>query len=247
MKKPYIEAPDSDGRPDEELADIWWSNHLQRELSIIEALFTGQYKSTSTCKTCKYESARFEPFAYLQVPLPEDDQISVQCILYPIKEDKDIMKYSVRVRHDGKVIDVLLNLAKIILADETDQIDESFDSEHGNDDATKSALAEIADSMAVVDMGESHIRKIVPVSLVRMLSYPSSISSHVRPTCFISQYSLDFTSNLGLFRSLALRNLEDFPRCTCMKYNLLSRARIDLVHRRLSNILILLYVRGSSF
>ena len=23
MKKPYIEAPDSDGRPDEELADIW--------------------------------------------------------------------------------------------------------------------------------------------------------------------------------------------------------------------------------
>jgi hypothetical protein len=244
MKKPYIEAPDSDGRPDEELADIWWTNHLQRELSIIEALFTGQYKSTSTCKTCKYESARFEPFAYLQVPLPEDDQISVQCLLYPMQEDKDIMKYSVRVRHDGKVIDVLLNLAKIILADEIDQVDESFDSEHGNDDATKSALAEIADSMAVVDMGESHIRKIVPVSSVSMLSNPSCTSPLVRPTSFVSQ---NCTSNLGLFQSLALRNLEDFPRCTCMKYNLLSRARIDLVHRRLSNIRILLYVRGSSF
>jgi hypothetical protein len=99
------------------------------------------------------------------------------------------MKYSVRVRHDGKVIDVLLNLAKIILADETDQVDESFDSEHGNDDATKSVLAEIADSMAVVDMGESHIRKIVPVSLVRMLSNPSCISSNVRPTSFVSQNS----------------------------------------------------------
>ena len=121
MKKPYIEAPDSDGRPDEELADIWWSNHLQRELSIIEALFTGQYKSTSTCKTCKYESARFEPFAYLQVPLPEDDQISVQCVLYPRKKERDIMKYSVRVRHDGTLHDVLINLAKMIHDDEQEE------------------------------------------------------------------------------------------------------------------------------
>jgi hypothetical protein len=178
MKKPYIEAPDSDGRPDEELADIWWSNHLQRELSIIEALFTGQYKSTSTCRTCKYESARFEPFAYLQVPLPEDDQISVQCVLYPMKDEEEIMKYSVRVRHDGTVNDVLLNLARMIIhADDEDQmeVDEPCDIEHAerkasdssddNDkDSEKLQHAEMAESMAVVDMGESCIRKIVPVS-----------------------------------------------------------------------------------
>merc|ERR1712176_1697291 len=46
----YIEQPDSDGRPDKELADIWWKNHLRREMSIIVALFTGQYKSLLTCK-----------------------------------------------------------------------------------------------------------------------------------------------------------------------------------------------------
>ena len=185
MKKPYIEAPDSDGRPDAELADIWWSNHLQRELSIIEALFTGQYKSTSTCKTCKYESARFEPFAYLQVPLPEDDQISVQCVLYPRKEERDIMKYSVRVRHDGTLHNVLINLAKMIHDDEQEGSDEgdqlevdnpgesvdkasSADMSDDNEDSPEHALyAEMADNMAVVDMGENCIRKIVPVSVVK--------------------------------------------------------------------------------
>ena len=183
MKKPYIEAPDSDGRPDEELADIWWSNHLQRELSIIEALFTGQYKGSSTCKTCKYESARFEPFAYLQLPLPEDDQISVECIFYPMKDENDIMKYSVRVRHDGTVNNVLLSLAKILHADEMDsndnedmKIDEPGESDNNHGEAPEDSddtdedspnnkrFAEMADSMAVVDMGESCIRKIIPVS-----------------------------------------------------------------------------------
>jgi hypothetical protein len=67
VKKPYIEQPDSDGRPDRELADIWWANHLKRELSVIVALFTGQFKSTLTCGECGYASARFEPFTVLQV------------------------------------------------------------------------------------------------------------------------------------------------------------------------------------
>jgi len=183
QKKPYIEAPDSDGRPDEELADIWWNNHLQRELSIIEALFTGQYKSSSTCKTCRYESARFEPFAYLQLPLPEDDQISVQCVVYPLEDGVDIMKYSVRVRHDGTVNDVLINLSKMMHADENDSkgddkmdIDEpgqgdsndgkAPDSGDDNDEDSleKARYAEMSESMAVVDMGESCIRKIVPHS-----------------------------------------------------------------------------------
>jgi hypothetical protein len=183
QKKPYIEAPDSDGRPDEELADIWWTNHLKRELSLVVALFSGQYKSTLTCKTCKYESSRFETFAYLQVPLPEDDQITIQCIYYPMKDEKEIAKYSVRVRHDGTVNDALMNLAKIIHADETgeelsdeenneeaESNEKTLDDDNGSnneieeDSPRKRLLSEMAQSMAVVDMGESCIRKIVPVS-----------------------------------------------------------------------------------
>ena len=85
VDKPYIQAPDSDGRPDSELADIWWSNHLKREMSIIVALFTGQYKSLLKCTSCAYESARFEPFSFLQLPLPEDDTIPVTLIFYSIE------------------------------------------------------------------------------------------------------------------------------------------------------------------
>lgn len=183
MEKPYIEAPDSDGRPDEELADIWWANHFKRELSVIEALFTGQYKSSLVCKTCKYESCRYEPFTTLTLPLPEDDQISIQCVLYPLKEGKEIMKYSVRVRHDGTVNEVLKSLAKIIHTDERERgggavnsaVSSKSDESDDNDDADKAAAenddsmdkiySEMAQNMAMVDMGESTIRKIIPVRI----------------------------------------------------------------------------------
>ena len=183
MEKPYIEAPDSDGRPDEELADIWWANHFKRELSVIEALFTGQYKSSLVCKTCKYESCRYEPFTTLTLPLPEDDQISIQCVLYPLKEGKEIMKYSVRVRHDGTVNEVLKSLAKIIHTDEREggggavnsAVSSKSDESEDNDDADKAAAenddsmdkiySEMAQNMAMVDMGESTIRKIIPVRI----------------------------------------------------------------------------------
>jgi ubiquitin C-terminal hydrolase len=69
--KPYTEHPDSGNRPDEELADIWWKNHLIRDLSVVQALFCGQFKSVMTCG-CGYSSARFEPFTCLTVPLPEE-------------------------------------------------------------------------------------------------------------------------------------------------------------------------------
>lgn len=194
MEKPYIEAPDSDGRPDEELADIWWANHFKRELSVIEALFTGQYKSSLVCKTCKYESCRYEPFTTLTLPLPEDDQISIQCVLYPIKPDKEIMKYSVRVRHDGTVNDVLKSLAKIIHTDENEvdaaieiskydesqenatSADESFDE---NDNPHDELYSQMAQSMAMVDMGESIIRKIIPVRILKCTPTLSVNNSYI--------------------------------------------------------------------
>ena len=140
VDKPYIEAPDSDGRPDRELADIWWSNHLKREMSIIVALFTGQYKSLLTCRTCKHESARFEPFSFLQLPLPEDDQISVSLVYYPIADKDEILRYSVRVKPNGNLHDVLVSLAEVLILDE--QQDESQnqdgnDSSNDQDESTK--------------------------------------------------------------------------------------------------------------
>lgn len=182
VEKPYIEAPDSDGRPDSELADIWWTNHLKREMSIIVALFTGQYKSLLTCRTCKYESARFEPFSFVQLPLPEDDNISVSLILYPRQDGAETMKYSVRVRHNGRLLDVLVALAKVLYDESvTTNGDHHNDSENQHDENREAkektdseddvaellklekAYQQIAQNLAVVDMRDGYIFKIAPV------------------------------------------------------------------------------------
>ncbi|KAI7818214.1 hypothetical protein BC939DRAFT_480534 [Gamsiella multidivaricata] len=70
VKKPYTEAPDSDGRPDEEVANDCWQLHKARNDSIIVDLFQGQYKSTLVCPECKKVSVTFDPFMYLSLPLP---------------------------------------------------------------------------------------------------------------------------------------------------------------------------------
>ena len=49
-KKPYIEQPDSCGsKSEEEIADIWWQNHLKRDRSMVQSLFMGQFKSVTRC------------------------------------------------------------------------------------------------------------------------------------------------------------------------------------------------------
>lgn len=171
VEKPYIQNPDSDGkRPDSELADIWWSNHLKREMSIIVALFTGQYKSLLRCKTCGYESARFEPFSFLQVPLPEDDTIPVNLVLYPVREGAEIMKYSVRVHNNGTLYDVLLALSKVLYVDEqqTESVESNSTHPEPESEAEKeksqAIYAQKAKNLAVVDMRDGYIFKIAPVS-----------------------------------------------------------------------------------
>ncbi|KAH9616498.1 hypothetical protein KSS87_021657 [Heliosperma pusillum] len=68
--KPYIEAIDAAGRPDEMVADEYWRNHLARNNSIIVDMCHGQYRSTLVCPICKRVSVTFDPFMYLSLPLP---------------------------------------------------------------------------------------------------------------------------------------------------------------------------------
>ncbi|KAL5766085.1 hypothetical protein ACOSP7_016702 [Xanthoceras sorbifolium] len=69
-RKPYIEMKDSDGRPDEEVANECWKNHKARNDSLIVDTFQGQYKSTLVCPDCSKISITFDPFMYLTLPLP---------------------------------------------------------------------------------------------------------------------------------------------------------------------------------
>ncbi|XP_014491293.1 ubiquitin carboxyl-terminal hydrolase 5 [Vigna radiata var. radiata] len=67
--KPYIKSRDADGRPDEEVADEYWANHISRNDSIIVDVCQGQYKSTLVCPVCNKVSVTFDPFMYLSLPL----------------------------------------------------------------------------------------------------------------------------------------------------------------------------------
>lgn len=69
-RKPYHEVKDADGRPDEEVAEEYWRNHLARNDSIIVDLCQGQFRSTLVCPLCKKVSITFDPFMYLSLPLP---------------------------------------------------------------------------------------------------------------------------------------------------------------------------------
>ncbi|KAL5546774.1 hypothetical protein UlMin_006461 [Ulmus minor] len=68
-QKPYIKSRDADGRPDEEVADEYWANHIARNDSIIVDVCQGQYKSTLVCPECNKVSVTFDPFMYLSLPL----------------------------------------------------------------------------------------------------------------------------------------------------------------------------------
>jgi len=222
VDKPYIEAPDSDGRPDSELADIWWENHLKRELSIIVALFTGQYKSLLTCRTCKYESARFEPFLYLQLPLPEDDKVAVSLVLYPLYDAESPLRYSVRVRHDGTLLDVLLSLAKVLYDDSiAEKTGESVSAEMNPPKGDKNEeidpelevkYKEIARNLAVVDMRDGYIFKIAPVGSKLPVGRAMHCSLPPYPACF---WSYPFRIH-GRFQTCRTRTLVNYRYFRCI-------------------------------
>ena len=129
--KPYTEMPDSDGmRSESELADIWWENHLKRDRSVIQALFTGQFKSVTSCKNCDinsdcatakcaptscgYSSARYEPFNFLTVPIPENVFRLLVVYVIPLQANHSV-HCAVRAPKMGTLFDVAKKIEEMNL------------------------------------------------------------------------------------------------------------------------------------
>uniref|UniRef100_A0A914LGB6 Ubiquitin carboxyl-terminal hydrolase n=1 Tax=Meloidogyne incognita TaxID=6306 RepID=A0A914LGB6_MELIC len=51
-----------------------WRLYKQRNNSIIVDLFHGQMKSTLSCNVCKNVSIKYDPFCFLSVPIPSNEQ-----------------------------------------------------------------------------------------------------------------------------------------------------------------------------
>ncbi|KFM78271.1 Ubiquitin carboxyl-terminal hydrolase 32, partial [Stegodyphus mimosarum] len=111
-EKPYTGLKDSDGRPDEEVAQEAWENHVRRERSIIVDLFHGQLQSTVRCKVCGHTSVRFDPFNYLSLPLPMESCIHLEVVVVRLDGSKPV-KYGLQLNHDDKYLTLKQELGKL--------------------------------------------------------------------------------------------------------------------------------------
>ena len=83
LKKPYVEIPDANNRPDVIVAEERWELHLKRNDSIIVDLFQGLYRSKLSCPVCGKVSVTFDPFMYLTLPVPIRKTKPVQVFVVP--------------------------------------------------------------------------------------------------------------------------------------------------------------------
>lgn len=113
QNKPYIEAKDANGRPDEEFADECWRNHKARNDSIIVDVCQGQYKSTLVCPVCSKVSVTFDPFMYLSLPLPSTITRTMTITVFSGDGSVLPMPYTITVPKNGSCKDLIeaLNIA----------------------------------------------------------------------------------------------------------------------------------------
>uniref|UniRef100_A0A452GNI7 ubiquitinyl hydrolase 1 n=1 Tax=Gopherus agassizii TaxID=38772 RepID=A0A452GNI7_9SAUR len=111
QNKPYTETVDSDGRPDEVVAEEAWQRHKMRNDSFIVDLFQGQYKSKLVCPVCAKVSITFDPFLYLPVPLPQKQKVLT--VYYFAKEPhKKPVKFLVSIsKENSSAAEVLDSVA----------------------------------------------------------------------------------------------------------------------------------------
>lgn len=94
-KKPYIEKPEQgENESDHDAAMRAWDLHLKREDSRVMENFMGQVKSRVECPVdgCGRVSTTFDPFMYLSVPLPGEQDRTIEIEFVPINLGKEQVK-----------------------------------------------------------------------------------------------------------------------------------------------------------
>lgn len=109
--KPYIKSRDADGRPDEEVADEYWANHIARNDSIIVDVCQGQYKSTLVCPVCNKISVTFDPFMYLSLPLQSTTTRTMTVTVFSCDGTALPSSYTVTVPKQGRCRDLIQALS----------------------------------------------------------------------------------------------------------------------------------------
>ena len=67
---------------EKELGNEYWSNTVRNNASYIYSLFMGQLQSKLICNKCKKCKIKYEPFSALDLPLPEENDITIYIKLF---------------------------------------------------------------------------------------------------------------------------------------------------------------------
>ncbi|KAI8889866.1 cysteine proteinase [Backusella circina FSU 941] len=118
LKKPYIELPDFDGMPDEEIAKRSWDYHLARNDSVIVDLFQGQFKSKLVCAECENISVTFDPFMYLSLPLPIKKKSKTKIIYMPYDPSQRMKSVTVTLSKEASIAHLQKEVAKMMSVDD---------------------------------------------------------------------------------------------------------------------------------
>ncbi|KAL5808588.1 hypothetical protein ACOSQ3_029279 [Xanthoceras sorbifolium] len=111
--KPYIEAKDAEGRPQEEVADEYWRNHRARNDSIIVDLCQGQYRSMLVCPLCKKVSVTFDPLMYLSLPLPSTTMRTLTVTVFSTDGSTLPSPFTITVPKYGRLKDLIEALSTL--------------------------------------------------------------------------------------------------------------------------------------
>ncbi|XP_044498409.1 ubiquitin carboxyl-terminal hydrolase 8-like isoform X3 [Mangifera indica] len=119
--KPYIEAKDTEGRLEKEVAEEYWRNHRARNDSIIVDLCQGQYRSMLVCPNCKKVSVTFDPLMYLSLPLPSTTMRTMTVTVFSSDGSTLPIPLTVTVPKYGRTKDLIeaLNISCSLRDEET--------------------------------------------------------------------------------------------------------------------------------
>lgn len=101
IKKPATEKPEIKNTlipsPDviADLAEESWRRHKLRNDSVILDLLGGLYKSTLICPTCGLTSITFDPFMDLTLPLPSQEYVCSETLLFPKNSQPFMFSFAV--------------------------------------------------------------------------------------------------------------------------------------------------------
>ncbi|XP_018492840.2 putative ubiquitin carboxyl-terminal hydrolase 11 [Raphanus sativus] len=110
-QEPYTESKDTDGLPDDEVAEEKWKCHKARNDSVIVDVCQGQYTSTVACPDCGKFSIKFDPFMYLTLELPTSHTRSMTVSVFYGEGNRFRTPYTVTVPKDGSLGDLSNALA----------------------------------------------------------------------------------------------------------------------------------------